>query len=297
MKLFGICVFVALTFCSCATLLNNPNTSINVYSDVPAKFKVDEFTYHIEKKREKIRVRRDSATLTLIARVDSVTKTIILKPVNSFAYYANILSLGLGTALDKGPKRYTYQKNVYLDFKSKSTMAPRFASGRKGQTNLVLSLPHINSFYLQSQDESTEASTGFFGISAGLDKYYSARKFINVYLSANLNFIFPIPAPVEYSIYKEPMSTGYLGLTDNIQYRNFSIGYGVNYATNTWDNGDPVESSTSFGLILNGYYRFSKYFYGGIIYRPSLITVEPVSEFRYEHLISIDFAWKIRLKK
>lgn len=35
----------------------------------------------------------------------------------------------------------------------------------------------------------------------------------------------------------------------------------------------------------------------GIVYRPTFYRPDLINKFKYEHLISIDFAWKIRLMK
>jgi hypothetical protein len=234
-----------------------------------------------------------------------------LRPKNSFNYYANVLTYGLGFIWDsKSPKRYTYRKNVYIDYNSTKQKPERFLPSKRGQLNLVYSIPYINNFYLQPQDEPTKINTGFWGVSAGLEYYYKSNKFINLSVSGATDFFVPVPAAVDISGEYELMSSVYIGLTNNYQFKTFTIGYGLNYAKNIWDFrysgfGDPppptrepvTKSNQSIGLILNSYYQLGRHFNLGLIYRPTLISVYPTMETKYEHLISLDFAWKFKLKK
>ncbi|MCL2651139.1 MAG: hypothetical protein FWD60_08985, partial [Candidatus Azobacteroides sp.] len=50
------------------------------------------------------------------------------------------------------------------------------------------------------------------------------------------------------------------------------------------------KSHKAFGLIFPIYFHVEKSFYISIVYRPTFSN-----KFAYEHLISIDFAWKIEL--
>ena len=108
----------------------------------------------------------------------------------------------------------------------------------------------------------------------------------------------------------EMMTSTYLSLTDNRKLKRFTLGYGINYSINKWEyiynasfdapppSRDPVtKSSQSFGFVVDGYYQFGKHFFMGLIYRPTLLNIQPKTEFKYEHVISLDFVWKIRIKK
>lgn len=302
-------ILLTLTLGSCASIFNSSTTKIKVYTDKPTPLIVNEKTYQVNDKF-KIKVKRQNEPLTLVVSSDTVKKEFLLRQKNSFNYYANVLTCGLGFIWDKGDKRYTYQKNIYVDPHSTNKQPDKFLPTYKKQSNLVLSLPWVNSFYLQPQGESPKANTGFWGISVGLNKYYKPKKYINTSVSAVMDLFVPVPAAVDISGEYELMSSVYLSLTDNSQFKNASIGYGINYSKNTWDfqyhdrfdppppTRDPVKkSSQAIGLIVNGHYRLTEHFHIGLIYRPNLLTVYPTTEFKYEHLISLDLAWKLRLIK
>ena len=108
---------------------------------------------------------------------------------------------------------------------------------------------------------------------------------------------------------KEYCSSVFLSLTNNHRFKLFSIGYGLSYSHNSWtltyNTGYSFENSpyvaqkyigNTFGLIFTGYWVTKTSFSLGVIYRPSFIRLNTSPTFKYEHLISIDFAWRIRLK-
>ncbi|MDP4276614.1 MAG: hypothetical protein Q8914_03170 [Bacteroidota bacterium] len=144
----------------------------------------------------------------------------------------------------------------------------------------------------------------------GLEYFYKKNRFININVNSASDFFLPIPAAVDMSGEYEMMSSVYLGLTDNYKFKRFTVGYGLNYSKNIWDLryyewGDPTpptrepikRASQSIGFTLNGYHQFGEHFFIGLIYRPSILRVNPTVGFNYEHLISLDVVWKIKLRK
>ena len=308
-KLFSF-LPVLLLLSSCATLFNKRTERINLFSEKPTRIQVNNQYYQLGHE-DVITVERKRDTLLIIAESDSIRRVIKLKPKNSFLYYANIYYYGIGFIWDyKSPKRYTYQKNVFIKSHDFTNPPEKFFPSGKGQFNVVLSLPWINSFYFHPQNELVRQNTGFWGGALGADYYYKDRKFVNLSANAVADILVPVPAPVDYSGEYSLMSSEYISLTDNFQFRQFTAGYGINYSWNTWDLinsmkyyalthslGHISKSNQAIGMTFNEYYRFGKYFYVGLIYRPSIFKVYPVREFRYEHLISIDFAWKWNFRK
>lgn len=84
----------------------------------------------------------------------------------------------------------------------------------------------------------------------------------------------------------------------------------MSYVRNTWslryyDWGEPEpptrepvsKSNKAIGFIFPAYYMPADHFFIGIVYRPTLFRFSTENPFRYEHLISIDFGWKIKLKE
>lgn len=294
---------------SCASILNGPTTQLTVTSDRPVQLQVDGVNHEVLGKT-KIKVKRQNEVLTLHASNDRVNREIKLKPINSFNYYANVLTYGLGFIWDNGPKRYTYPRKLYMDLHSPEPLIASYRPTSKNQTNLVITLPWINSFHLKPANEPTKDNTGFWGLSLGVDKIYKPHKFLNLTAGLVSDFFVPVPAAVDISGEYELMSSAYFSLTDNLILNRWSLGYGISYSWNTWDfryydqfgppppTRDPVtKGSQSVGLSVSSYYRCSQSFYVGVVYRPMLLVVNPELNWKYEYVVSFDLAWRIRLNK
>jgi hypothetical protein len=182
---------------------------------------------------------------------------------------------------------------------------------RKGQIFLNVSLPWVNSFYLKPDKENYKSNTGFWGIAIGLDYYHHRQQLFNLTASGVMDFFIPFPAVVDFIGLNELMSSSYIGFSNNHKLRNFSMGYGLSYTSNTWnlryfgsqpdtlaiDKQPRKKSSNAIGFIFPIYYQLGHNFYAGVIYRPTIYRFSTSNHFAYEHLISIDIGWKIRLKK
>ncbi len=149
-------------------------------------------------------------------------------------------------------------------------------------------------------------------MSTGLDYYYSKKNSIRVIAGATVDIAYPIPVPLEYFGVKDYFNSTYVAVTLNRYFKKFSLGYGLHYSSNAWYqrdygeefwktlqyNSPPIYTANqSLGIATNCNYRFGKHFVLGVNYQPSLFNIKPNFEFRYEHLISLDFLWKWKLKK
>ena len=105
-------------------------------------------------------------------------------------------------------------------------------------------------------------------------------------------------------------STQSINLSNNILLDRLSIGYGISYAQNTWnytrtfiaDSVPPSRDlvnrkSKNLGLIINSYYRIGNSFHMGLIYRRYFLKFDNGIFYDYEHVISLDLMWKIRIIK
>jgi hypothetical protein len=238
--------------------MNPSQKMVTIYTTEPSKVILNSDTFHTVDNKVNIEVKRKKEPLKITAITDSLTKEFAVDPVNSFMY---------------------------------------------------ISLPHINSFQLSPENEGTKINTGFWGISLGLDYYHSKQQFINIGFSSVLDFFVPFPAPVDISGEHELMSSSYIGLSNNHKLGRIALGYGLSYARNSWDfryydmfdppppTRVPVKKSHhSFGLIFPTYLQLGDLFNIGGIYRPTFFRPTMNRKFEYEHLISVDFACKIRLK-
>ena len=293
--------------------MNQPYKNMTVYTTEPSKIIYSQDTIKTTDNKANLRVERKKEAIRIVSTTDSLTKTLYVESKNSFMYWSNIFcNYGIGMLVDrKNPKRYSFPQRIYVN--SADTISRYYRYGQadnKGELYLHLSLPHINSFRLTPENEGTKVNTGFWGITIGLDYYISKNQFISLGVSGISDFFVPFPAAVDISGEYELMSSRYISLSNSHRYSRFTIGCGLSYSKNTWDfryydrfgppppTRDPIKKSyNAFGLIFPSYFQMGENFNIGVVYRPTFYRPNMTDKFMYEHLISIDFAWKIRLKK
>lgn len=309
-----IVVAVLLLFInSCASITNQANTKTTIITTKTSKIICNDDTIETQNNKALLSILRSNKPVNILIINDSFTSKLLLKPINSPAYYANVLyNLGFGIWFERNnPKRYTYPSLVYInshDSLSKITRFPNYY--KKGEIHLHLSLPYLNTLYLTPDNLKINANTGFLGFCIGLDYYHSKKQFLNLSGSAVLDFFVPFPAPVHFEGVQEFRSSQYLSLTNNHKVNQFSLGYGLAFAQNNWRRTDfgsfdsayisqPTlsKSNNALGLTFSTYIQTGQHFNLGIIYRPTFYRFNSPNSWQYEHLISIDFAWKFKLKK
>ena len=133
------------------------------------------------------------------------------------------------------------------------------------------------------------------------------NKYVKFTAGSSIDFLAPVPAPVTYDGVHEFATSYNFMLTDNYKLNRFTLGYGLSYTIYDWRlvNHDykikgilPAprnKISHDLGLSTSGYFQFSKAFFMGVVYNPTFITVSPVTQFSYQHVISLDLLWKIKL--
>lgn len=300
---------LAFGCCSCATILNPEFKAMTIYTPGPSKIIIQKDTLHTEANEVHFSVPRSKEPLNLRVIADSSDQDLSISARSSFAYYLNIpYNYGLGMLVDKNnPKRYTYPRRIYLD-SSWSRGFKIFPATHRGDLNFQISFPYINSFITQPFGENRKANTGFWGLGAGIDYYHQDRQYLSLNARTVSDFFFPIPAPVTYEGGKDFMSSNYLSLSNHHRINHFDWGYGLSWIENRWgrdvyeeifDPGIQIirqrKRHQALGLEFSGYYFTGPSFHIGLIYRPSFVRLYTDPIFKYEHLISVDLAWKIRL--
>lgn len=309
---------------SCATTLTRKNYNLKISSNsIGDKIEVNERTYVLP---AEVKVKRSKSDLQLRLISDSVkTEYIIRSSPNSAFVYGNLLWMQVcpvAYLIDMtNQKRFYYGKSIVLKkndslqiltpsvLKNFETYFSQKYPKSKGQVDLTLSIPWINSFRFKPENEPQKVNTGFFGLSIGLDYFYTDKRYFNLTASAVADIETPIPAPIDYEGVYETMASTYISLTNNHKINRFHFGYGINYSRNIWNlRNEPYDSlsstiepitksNNSLGLTLNGYHQITENFLLGIIYRPTIFRVTPATDLRYESLFVFDIAWKVRLKK
>lgn len=182
-----------------------------------------------------------------------------------------------------------------------------FVPYKKNDIRLDLKLPHINYLSVNPKGEFKEDKVGFNGYGIGIEYNYSDKRFLETGLSIVFTFEWPFPIHVD-SEYNKAISSYYLSLTDNFIVHRFTIGYGLNYSSNNWSEwhrdfdtiGLPTTdgkyySNKAIGITSNSYYRIGKSLNLGIIYRPTMLKINEDIEWVFEHLISFELNWRIKL--
>lgn len=326
MKLWTIGYLLLAT--SCATTMLRKTYNLKILSDGSND------TVAIQNTRyplpARVRVERSRQELHMILISDSLTRTYTVKAVlNPTFIYGNLggvyFSL-VGYIVDlTNSKRFSYGKKIYLHrLDTSAIIRPRLGPfpilGRyfnktylaeKGSINLLVSTPLVNTFYRKPPGESAKSATGFLGITVGMEYYYTPRRYLSINSGAAINFLAPVPAPVHREGVYEDFSSRWLGLTDNIVIKRFHLGYGLQYSWNTWQRSVsdisefpitiPQDSRTrhsqALGVTVQAYHQISRFLLVGVVYRPTVLNIRPQTEFLYEHLISLDMAWKIQLRR
>ena len=313
MKQILYILIVPILMSSCATIVNQPYKYVTVHTTEPSTIIYRRDTINTIDNKVHLKVERKKETLSIVAATDSLTKTIRIESRNSFMYWANILNCGTGMLVDmKNPKRYSYPDKIYINSADKIDRYYLYGkANNKGELYLHLSPPpSICLFQMTPENEGIKVHVGLEKFAVGLDYYHSKNQFIHLGVSKVVS-----GGDFSLKIYKsELINSDYICLSNNYKIGRFSIGYGLSYAKNTWEYEKwewghlffipvpvTVESAkknhNAFGLIFPGYFQLGEYFYVGVVYRPTFYRPNVMDKFSYEHLISVDFAWKIRLKK
>ena len=302
---------VVLSLGSCASILNQPTEHITIITSKPAKIIYRKEIFNIREDEAHLKVIRENKPVEITLKGDSLTKTVICMPHNSFAYWLNAYPpMWPGFWIDKdNPKGYAYPRLIYINMKDTANQYYLYDTrDRKGQLYFHISLPYINNFVLQPTNQAYKNNTGWIGLGLGLDYYYKSRQYISLFASAVTDVPAPM-GPIDYFGSYETMSSMFIGLSNNYKINNLMLGYGLSLSRNTWvynyipDEYEVEPNSKSIfntnyalGFIFPMYYQFDKSFFAGVIYRPTFYRFSESNPFKYEHLISIDFGWKLRIK-
>ena len=186
------------------------------------------------------------------------------------------------------------------------TFSQTFRPYGPGEWRLKLGLPYANNFLLRPVDEGLRSRTGWVGLEVGVEHQRSARSFLA--LEGSLNGAAGALGLMHTEGEFERYISGSLSFSNNVLLGRVSLGLGISVARNTWSYtrtfvADSTPSSrplvdrrtTDLGLIFNGYCRIGRAFHAGLIYRPYIFTFDVRDPWQYQHVISIDLMWRIRL--
>ncbi|MDR2908103.1 MAG: hypothetical protein LBU91_08970 [Bacteroidales bacterium] len=312
-------LIISILMTSCATLFNRPYKNVTIHTTEPSKLIVEQDTIQTVDNKAHLRVKRQEKLLPIVAVTDSLTKSILVEPRNSGAYWLNLYYYGIGMLVDmNNSKRWTYPGKIFINSSDATSDYSYFGqANNKGELYLHFSVPTINPFRMVVENEGEKSMIGVAGITIGLDYYHSKDQFVHFGFSG----LFagwstqrnPATEQNSRNTERESMTTEYFSLSNNHKMGRFSIGYGLSFSKNVWvyKKTDAAlflipflltidyrkQSHHTLGLVFPAYFQLGEYVNMGIVYRPSFFRLNTVDKFAYEHLISIDFAWKVRLKR
>jgi hypothetical protein len=301
---FALPVFLS----SCATILNRRAQHIQITADEKIRrVSVDNALFTDSSAREQkgftvFLVRRSHEPLFIHAQLDSGEKIIRLRPQNSIAFWLNIETYGLGMLVDfNNPKRYGYRRRSYLALKDTTVILRRFASVPKGTMYFSLSpLPSVNLFSLKSP-EGQSTPGGPLGLAVGVDYFYKPDGYISLSVGTGTS------AFVDHigNGYFDTGRTFFGNIMNNHIIGSFKLGYGLSFSELLWsretnyDTVSLVESvrSAGIGLSFSAQYRITKNLGLGLLYQPTLLSVNRSPAFGYQHYISAGVVWKWRIRR
>ncbi len=295
-------------FSSCATMFNTNKTKIRVYTSQPAKIISGQDTLDSRESGVKISVPRHRKPLDIQILTDSVQKNIVLKPKISSAFYLNILNGGWGCFADVlSGNIYGFKREIFVDLKrSESNSYKTKFFSNKGEVFLHLSIPYFNNYQARFDGQPYFENFGFWGFRLGLDVFYKKNTFLHFSSNVGADYLIPtFPAPY-YS--DDRFWTKSLSFTHNHKIKRFTLGYGLMYGKSTLQKSIlqsdfeekiiEIHHFNTWGLHTNGYFAVGERFNIGIIYNPTFLNYNSNANttWGYGHNLSLDLAWKIRLR-
>jgi hypothetical protein len=206
----------------------------------------------------------------------------------------------------RNPLRYSYPGKFFVNSADVGRFRRFGKANNKGEWYLHLSLPLIfNSFVMKPENEEVKMNRDWEGarggITFGFDYFHSRNQFVHFgvsYVGGGNQFNDSIGK-------RETVTTAYFSFSNNHKIERFSIGYGFSFARNTWTTYRRFfgrydvmpKNHNTFGLMFPAYFQLWEHLNIGVVYRPTFYRPNLTERFLYEHLISIDLAWKVRIRK
>lgn len=303
-------IFIAFLFC-CVSIHSQ---TLFLYSDLPdTKIEIKDSVYKVysyqyykshKVKRAVIRFRQKTPFLNIkISQNDNLLNDTIVELDRSMR---SLFVDTLGNV-----KIYRRFNKLF----SKKYAELEFYKYKKHSIIALISIPDINIYNFELENRNRITQAGFLGIGFGMEYFYKNNKSLQLRSDGIWSFFIPVPAPYDPTPYGSWKTCGAwnINLTDNFSLKRFQLGYGLNYAINIWnakgyydkrpdelEEGEQAEFVESvrevnrmLGLTLQANYRLGKFYYLGIIYRPSFFQFSQ-PKFLYEHSISIEFLMKFK---
>jgi hypothetical protein len=311
MKKAELFIFLLPFLTSCATLLNKEYVRVEIHTPASTQLVILEDTFLTEDNFLELELYRQGEPLPIQVISDSSFKEIELQSRLSPAFYGSLTGILFGAPFVEftGDKIYTFPKSIYIDASSSSFDYQYFSLPQKGEWYLYSALPYMNHILWHNDREDNYIHrTGYLGFSLGLEYYYQTNRFIR-FSASHTSAYENIGDRRDLEIEEFSLISKYLSITHHHRWNRFSFGYGLGYqrreifkrSLNNNNFGSGFSSRiindwhNAFSIPLPAAIQLNSQLYLGFIYMPSLYLAPSPLAFRYEHVFTVEIAWKPRI--
>ncbi len=181
---------------------------------------------------------------------------------------------------------------------------------KRGTIVLASTFPYVNTFSFLPVENGRISNTGFMGFGVDIDLYLSEDNYVSISGKFVADIFIPFPAAVRYAGEKNFLSSPFICLSNNnVVKEKFTMAYGAAFGWNSWSYMDFTSDTLvtpkpnmekTYGVIgLYGSikYQIGKRFYVAMNYRPTFLRLSNEPIWTYEHIASLEFGWRFRVKK
>lgn len=328
----ALLLLLALTLTSCATVFNKKSQVVYLYSTTNKEsVKVRDSIYKLPLRLEVLRAKTD---LNVTLLTDSIALDYTVKSnIDPKIIYnlGGLIFAPIGFAVDlTNPKRFVYEKKIYLDPKDEKRVigersrhrivykfpksGPRIKTNREANTYFkdtmdtkkgdiyfygTIALMNYLSFDLpKGGGRPSGYGYGYGGL--GFSYYYTDKNYVSLGIGANSSIKF-LP------VFNDFILGAYTVKLENFhQFNRFNIGYGVFRGSNEYmvENEDyhhnvfKLKSKQKVvGLVLSANLEVIKNLHVGLSYKSSLYEVGASKGWINNHAVSLEVMYKLRLRR
>ena len=185
---------------------------------------------------------------------------------------------------------------------------PCFGNTNNGKIELVLAFPFIQNLSIVPEFEERYNDENYMGaLTLGVNYYHSENQYVSFRISGTrVAAVFSISWLFEGfkgdARYIDTLSIS-VSNNHNLRRLRLNFGYGFSFSSiwlhDIFGDGTNLTIDTkrhsALGLIFTGYFRVNRFFDIGFIYQPTFFRPNMSDKFVYEHIITLDFLFKIPL--
>ena len=308
---------ICISFYSCATLINNEQTRIEIHS-FPDSATICLDNDSCYKSPVILDVPRNYSDFNVVVKNDSIEKSVRIKsrvaPEFSLGNLLFVYYCPIGYIVDASSRQkiYSYDNSLLVNLTDKTHDYKKWKASKEGQFYFRSSLPWFD-FVEFDNGRGFDNYKSYMGLTLGIDYYHSKHSFFS--LSGGATGISDIAFPVMdrwFSDTVQFVNSFSAKLTNNHDLNifsskniDFTLGYGLSfthfkYRQNFHDSikhtdiGLYRKAISTVGLCVDANVILFKYFYAGLSVLPSFYTLSS-NKWEYSYLAYFDFGIRLPL--